>query len=29
VLRLQRAGKGPQDSTTFLRGMPLPAGSRL
>jgi len=29
VLRLQRAGKGPQDAATFLRGMPLPAGTQL
>jgi len=29
VLRLQRAGKGPQDASTFLRGMPVPAGTRL
>ena len=29
VLRLQRAGKGPQDRDEFLRGMPLPPGTRL
>ncbi|WP_375687671.1 methionyl-tRNA formyltransferase [Pseudooceanicola sp. LIPI14-2-Ac024] len=29
VLRLQRAGKGPQDAETFLRGLALGAGSRL
>ena len=29
VLRLQRAGKGPQDRNEFLRGMPLPPGTRL
>lgn len=29
VLRLQRAGKGPQDSTEFLRGMALRTGTRL
>jgi methionyl-tRNA formyltransferase len=29
VLRLQRAGKGPQDKETFLRGLPLPPGTRL
>ena len=29
LLRLQRAGKGAQDAETFLRGMALPAGTRL
>lgn len=29
VLRLQRAGKGPQDAAEFLRGLPLPRGTRL
>ncbi|CUH43257.1 Methionyl-tRNA formyltransferase [Ruegeria atlantica] len=29
LLRLQRAGKGAQDKETFLRGCPIPAGSRL
>jgi methionyl-tRNA formyltransferase len=29
LLRLQRAGKGAQDATEFLRGMPLPKGTRL
>ncbi|MEL6932129.1 MAG: methionyl-tRNA formyltransferase [Pseudomonadota bacterium] len=29
VLRLQRAGKGAQDVDEFLRGMPLPSGTRL
>ena len=29
LLRLQRAGKGPQDAAEFLRGRPVPAGSRL
>ncbi len=29
VLRLQRAGKGAQDSTEFMRGMPLNKGTRL
>ena len=29
VLRLQRAGKGAQDAAEFLRGMPLPKGSKL
>ena len=29
VLRLQRAGKGPQDAVEFLRGMTLPKGTRL
>ncbi|UAB87986.1 methionyl-tRNA formyltransferase [Ruegeria sp. SCSIO 43209] len=29
LLRLQRAGKGAQDRETFLRGWPMPAGTRL
>lgn len=29
LLRLQRAGKGAQDAVEFLRGMPLPKGTRL
>ena len=29
LLRLQRAGKGAQDKETFLRGWPVPAGTRL
>ncbi|WP_170428830.1 methionyl-tRNA formyltransferase [Ruegeria arenilitoris] len=29
LLRLQRAGKGAQDKESFLRGWPIPAGSRL
>ncbi len=29
LLRLQRAGRGAQDATEFLRGMPLPAGKSL
>ena len=29
LLRLQRAGKGAQDKETFLRGWPIPVGSRL
>ncbi|MEO0750566.1 MAG: methionyl-tRNA formyltransferase [Pseudomonadota bacterium] len=29
VLRLQRAGKGPQDRDTFLRGLPIAPGTRL
>ncbi len=29
ILRLQRAGKGPQDRETFLRGFPLSKGTRL
>ncbi|MGI3169573.1 methionyl-tRNA formyltransferase [Pseudooceanicola sp. C21-150M6] len=29
VLRLQRAGKGAQDREDYLRGRPLPAGTRL
>ena len=29
LLRLQRAGRGPQDAADFLRGFPLAAGARL
>ncbi|MDK3020243.1 methionyl-tRNA formyltransferase [Pseudodonghicola flavimaris] len=29
LTRLQRAGKGAQDADVFLRGRPVPAGSRL
>lgn len=29
ILRLQRAGRGAQDTETFLRGMPLTKGARL
>ena len=29
VTRAQRAGKGAQDAETFLRGMPVPAGTEL
>ncbi len=29
LLRLQRAGRGAQDATEFLRGVPLPKGTRL
>ena len=29
VLRLQRAGRGPQDAAEFLRGTKLPRGTRL
>ncbi len=29
LLRLQREGKGSQDADTFLRGLPLPTGTRL
>ncbi|MFK7938444.1 MAG: methionyl-tRNA formyltransferase [Roseovarius sp.] len=29
LLRLQRAGRGAQDSTEFLRGTPVPKGMRL
>ncbi len=29
LVRLQRAGKGPQDAETFLRGFPIPAGTNL
>ncbi len=29
LLRLQREGRGPQDAETFLRGLSLPAGTRL
>lgn len=29
LLRLQRAGRGAQDATEFLRGMPMPKGTKL
>ncbi len=29
LLRLQREGRGPQDAADFLRGLPLPAGTKL
>lgn len=29
LLRVQREGKGPQDAEAFLRGQPVPAGTRL
>ena len=29
LLRLQRAGRGAQDAAEFLRGQPLPKGTRL
>jgi methionyl-tRNA formyltransferase len=29
LLRVQREGKGPQDADAFLRGHPVPAGTRL
>ena len=29
LLTLQRAGKGPMDAATFLRGFPVPRGTRL
>ena len=29
LLRLQRAGKGPQDAETFLRGFPIAVGERF
>ncbi|MEM1007128.1 MAG: methionyl-tRNA formyltransferase, partial [Pseudomonadota bacterium] len=29
LLRLQRAGKGAQDRDVFLRGWPIPTGTRL
>lgn len=29
LLRVQREGKGPQDAETFLRGRPVPAGTKL
>lgn len=29
ILRAQRQGKGPQDAADFLRGFPLPPGTRL
>ena len=29
VTRLQRQGKGPMDAADYLRGTPLPAGTRI
>ncbi|HEX7947967.1 MAG TPA: methionyl-tRNA formyltransferase, partial [Phenylobacterium sp.] len=29
LLRVQREGRGPQDAEVFLRGTPVPAGTRL
>ncbi len=29
ILRLQRPGRGPMDAGDFLRGMPMPAGTRF
>jgi methionyl-tRNA formyltransferase len=29
ILKLQREGKGPMDSATFLRGFPISAGTKL
>ena len=29
LLRLQRAGKAAMDAAAFLRGFPVPAGTRL
>ncbi len=29
LLRVQREGRGPQDAETFLRGTPVPAGTKL
>jgi methionyl-tRNA formyltransferase len=29
ILKLQREGKGPMDHGTFLRGFPIPAGTKL
>jgi methionyl-tRNA formyltransferase len=29
LLRVQREGKGPQDTATFLRGFPVAAGTKL
>jgi len=29
LLRLQRAGKGPQDKADFIRGLPLPPGTQF
>ncbi|MEM6945022.1 MAG: methionyl-tRNA formyltransferase, partial [Pseudomonadota bacterium] len=29
LTRLQRAGRGPQDAADFLRGFPVPAGTRF
>jgi methionyl-tRNA formyltransferase len=29
LLRVQREGRGPQDADSFLRGAPVPAGTKL
>jgi methionyl-tRNA formyltransferase len=29
LLRVQREGRGPQDAEAFLRGTPVPAGTKL
>ena len=29
LLRVQREGRAPQDAEAFLRGTPVPAGTRL
>ncbi|MDZ4370138.1 MAG: methionyl-tRNA formyltransferase, partial [Phenylobacterium sp.] len=29
LLRVQREGKGPQDAEAFLRGHPVPRGTKL
>ena len=29
LLRVQREGRGPQDAEVFLRGTPVPSGTRL
>jgi methionyl-tRNA formyltransferase len=29
LLRVQREGRGPQDAEVFLRGNPVPPGTRL
>jgi len=29
LLRVQRAGRGAQDADAFLRGFPLPPGTKL
>jgi len=29
LLRVQREGRGPQDADVFLRGNPVPAGTKL
>ena len=29
LLRVQREGRGPQDAEAFLRGTPVPPGTRL